>query len=70
MSQIRTRDEKMCSGQKILDGQMDEGTKMDGQTDHKKLPVEWGPNQYVVIEKEEWPQEGTNSGPFSLNYYS
>lgn len=53
MSQIRTRDEKMCSGQKILDGQMDEGTKMDGQTDHKRLPVEWGPNQYVVIEKEE-----------------
>lgn len=58
MSQIRTREEKMCSGQKILDGQMDEGTKMDGQTDHKRLPVEWG------------PQEGTNSGPFSLNYYS
>lgn len=44
MSQIRTRDEQMCSGQKILDGQMDEGTKMDGQTDHKRLPVEWGPN--------------------------
>lgn len=44
MSQIRTREEKMCSGQKILDGQMDEGTKMDGQTDHKRLPVEWGPN--------------------------
>lgn len=38
MSQIGTREDKICSGLVMLERQM------DGQPDHYRSPAEWGPN--------------------------